>query len=849
MSAPSNLDSLLARWEELQKQGLNASAAAHRLEGECPATMRKELAHAVRALQSIDSLLNAPDRCATEAKTPPEMAAEVVEPGIRVPGYEILGELGRGGMGIVYKARQLSLNRLVALKMLRAGGHLDPDRVARFRRETEVAARLQHPSIVQIFEVGESDGVAYFSMEFVDGGNLAQRLAGYPQPPIQAAPLVEVVARCVHAAHEKGIVHRDLKPANILLSTASGQGVEVIPFGHPKVSDFGLAKLLQIEGVSGLGGDYQTASGAVMGTPSYMAPEQAEGNLQEIGPATDIHALGAILYETLTGRPPFMGRTLVETLEQARTHEPVSPRRLISSIPRDLETICLKCLHKDPHKRYASARDLADDLQRFLNVEPITARLPGRIERIWRWCRRKPLAASLMAALALVVVVAFCTVSGFWLHAVEKRDEAQHERENAERSAAEAGSQRDVARREGKRADANAAAEKKQRERAENHLKQAKLTLDKLTDSLQRLRNFPEMDQVRRELLSTMKEFYEHFAQQEGDDPKLRAELGKAHGRLGFVLDEMGAPEESIASFKRMVDIFERLAVNHPEVSEYRSNLILGYNMLADRLTDNGKLGQAEETFRTGIAAGEKWVRVQNQLAEAQTRLAESYQGLGFLLLGRKDAVAGEAFLKALSICKKLAAKDGQSDRHALCLATVSRGLGEVYRSMGQLKKAEAAFEESIIASERLTRKSPDNPAFQADLAATYASWAGICSIGGNWTKAEDLLQKSGTVAEKIVRQYPRYSFIWFYNAARYATFSSNLILDKKTPQADQTRLAEKFAGQAVQLLKQAHKAGFFSNTRNVEKLTKGEAFQHLRTRPDFQELLRAVEETRKRAN
>lgn len=305
---------------------------------------------------------------------------------LAVPGYGIIEELGRGGMGIVYKAQQAGLNRVVALKTIRGGA--GPEELARFRLEAEAVARLKHPHIVQIHEIGEVNGQPYLSLEYVDGGTLAGKLAHTPQPPTAAAALVETLARAMQVAHDHHIVHRDLKPANVLLTID----------GMPKISDFGLAKEMDSE-------TGQTRSGAILGTPSYMAPEQAQGRLKDIGPLTDVYALGAILYEMLTGRPPFKGATPLETIEQVCSEEPVPPRRLQPKIPRDLETICLKCLQKEPRDRYASAARLADDLCRFLKGEPILARRVGLGERALKWVRRHPTGTALMA-MALLLLIA-----------------------------------------------------------------------------------------------------------------------------------------------------------------------------------------------------------------------------------------------------------------------------------------------------------------------------------------------------------------------------------------------------------------------------------------------------------
>jgi Tol biopolymer transport system component len=347
-----------------------------------------------------------------------------------LPGYELLGELGRGGMGVVYKARQVGLNRLVALKVILAGEHAGPEQAARFRREAEAAARLQHPHIVQIHDIAEHQGRPYFSMEYLPRGSLAQRLGGTPLPARQAAALVEALARAVQVAHERGVVHRNLKPANVLLAAD----------GQPKVGDFGLAKWLD-----GSGG--QTHTGAVMGTPSYMAPEQAAGRAKDVGPAADLYALGAILYEALTGRPPFKAATQVETIQQVLSAEPVPPARLQRQVPRDLETVCLRCLEKDPRRRYATAAELADDLRRFLKGEPVQARPVRAWERGLKWARRRPA----LAGLAVVGLVALVSVlaGGLWFARAREMERLAKEKEElrgiAERERDEASRQRDEA--------------------------------------------------------------------------------------------------------------------------------------------------------------------------------------------------------------------------------------------------------------------------------------------------------------------------------------------------------------------------------------------------------------------
>jgi WD40 repeat protein/serine/threonine protein kinase len=323
------------------------------------------------------------------------------KPGPALPGYEILEELGRGGMGVVYKARQLKANRIVALKMILAPVHSSLEHKVRFKIEAELCARLHHPNIVQIHQVDEHDGLPFFSLEFCAGGPLNERLKGRSLPWRKSAELAETLARAVQHAHSRGVVHRDLKPANVLLTTE----------GEPKIADFGLAKWLDA--------DCQISrQGQILGTPCYMSPEQASGEVNKIGPATDVYALGAILYEFLTGRPPFDGATWEKTLEQVRTQEPVAPGRLQPKVPRDLEIICLKCLHKESARRYASAGELADRLRMFLDGKPIPDRPVSSLERVGKWAKRRPA----LAALAGVSIVATVGLLGLLVAVLQKSE-------------------------------------------------------------------------------------------------------------------------------------------------------------------------------------------------------------------------------------------------------------------------------------------------------------------------------------------------------------------------------------------------------------------------------------------
>jgi hypothetical protein len=325
-----------------------------------------------------------------------------------LPGYEVLGELGRGGMGVVFRARQSALGRVVALKMIVSGGIAGPAELARFRTEAEAIARLQHPNIVQVYEVGEHEGRPFFSLELCGGGSLERQLDGTPRPAEESARLVQTLAHAMEAAHRARVIHRDLKPANVLLTAD----------GTLKITDFGLAKKLDEAD--------QTATGSVMGTPSYMAPEQAEGR-KDVGPAVDVYALGAILYQCLTGRPPFKAATPMDTLMQVVSGEPAPPRQLNPKVPRDLETVCLMCLRKEPQRRYAGAAALADDLGRFLHGREVTARRISAAEHAVRWTRRNPAVAALLLAVAATALLGAAGIVWKYREAEAARGAAENE--------------------------------------------------------------------------------------------------------------------------------------------------------------------------------------------------------------------------------------------------------------------------------------------------------------------------------------------------------------------------------------------------------------------------------------
>ncbi len=402
------------------------------------ADFARRLEQAVRGLQTPSLLAIARDQQAAPGGSAPHYQAP--------EGYELLEMLGRGGMGVVFKARHQKLKRIVALKMLLADRQVEPEGLARFRAEAEILARLHHPNIVQIYEVGEQSGLPFLALEYVEGPSLAAQLEGTPQSPPDAAELIETLARAVHHAHDHGVVHRDLKPANVLLQgraaypprsrqntpdqsqqsneadlpAASQWLIGSLAHYVPKITDFGLAKRLDEAG--------QTVSGQLLGTPGYMAPEQARGPRHAISPATDVYALGAILYQLLTGRPPFQGVTGVDTVMQVLHQDPVSPRRLQPKLPPDLNTICLKCLQKDPRKRYQSAALLADDLRRFLDGKSINARPVGRLGQTRKWVQRNPGPAGLLVGTILSLLAGTVASTYFALQSSGRARQLEREK-------------------------------------------------------------------------------------------------------------------------------------------------------------------------------------------------------------------------------------------------------------------------------------------------------------------------------------------------------------------------------------------------------------------------------------
>jgi tetratricopeptide (TPR) repeat protein len=647
------------------------------------------------------------------------------------PGYEILQELGRGGMGVVYKAWQRSLHRPVALKMILAGAHAGPNELARFRTEAEAAARLQHPHIVQIHDIGQHEGRPFLALEYVDGGSLARTLDGTPWPAARTLPLVETLARAIGHAHRQGVVHRDLKPGNVLLTKE----------GQPKVTDFGLAKLLVG------GGDPLTRTGAVLGTPSYIAPEQAEGKTQEVGPAADVYALGAILYELLTGRPPFKAATPLETVRQVVSVEPVSPRRLQPGVPRDLETICLKCLRKEPARRYVAAEDLAEDLRRFQANKPILARPVGTLERGWKWARRHPAAAALQALLVLLLVGG--SASAWWY--------ADRERARAERERAQVNQERALRQEaEGQRARAEKAEQEAKTREAE-----AWSVLKFLRDQVLAAAR-PESQDGGLGIHATIRDAVQaaepKIAAAFRDRPLVEASIREALGQTYRYLRDDQAAIKQLEQAQALLRIHR--GPDDPDTLAVMNNLANAYHSA-------GQLDKAIPMLEQALAEQQEKLGPDHpDTLLSMNNLATAYRDVG--LLDKAVPLLEQALAK-------MKEQLGPDHPHTL---TSMNNLATAYEEAGQAKKALPLYEQ--VLAKRQEQLGPDHP----DTLLSMNNLAGAYRNAGQLDKALPLFKQAlATLKEKLGPDHP-HTLISMGNLA--AAYHAAGQLDKALPLFEQ---------------------------------------------------------------
>jgi serine/threonine protein kinase len=766
---------------------------------------------AVRALRDLLSLSSA-DSASEQTTVPKE--GETIPPGAEeakrhptLAGYEILEELGRGGMGVVYKARQIGLKRLVALKMILAGPHAAPQQVARFRSEAEAVARLRHPNIVHIYEVGEQGGYPYFSMEFIDGGSLARKLAGTPLPARPAAELAETLARAMHTAHQQGIVHRDLKPANVLLQKKSEvrsekSEEETEAPGHPdfslltshfsaKISDFGLAKRLE-------GGASLTTSGDVLGTPSYMAPEQAAGDPDAVGLAADVYALGALLYELLTGRPPFKGATALDTLEQLRTQEPVPPRRFQPQVSRDLQTICLKCLEKDPRKRYDSARALGDELRRFLDGEPIRSRPAGSWERLVKWARRRPAAAALTAVsvVAALALALGALGSNAWLR--DAWHDAQQHREKAE----------------------------KQQARSADHLQAA---IDALEHQLLQLRDAPmanvEVPEViRQNLLQKAVQFYQKLlAEPDEPDPRVRREIGRAYHGLGATYQMLGRLDDAALNYRRAQDLQEWLVNTLGDETEYRIDLAVTFQSLGRLLEAQRRAEEARLFSEKALALVESLPADHPRVGPFAAYVAQKLAGTARL---RESRVWLDRHIRDLEAAARSHKQPGLPLARALLRDSyVTRALIAV--QLEEYQRALADWDRGVGLGE--VADSGHSLIRLRGWRALTRAYSGDHS--GASAEAEELAARKDLSGEDLC------------NLAAVFSQSAKAVLSAtgQGPAAGPGRLVEEYGTKAVSLLRRAQAGGYLKEPARAEDLRKNTDLAPLLLRADFRKLLQEI--------
>jgi tetratricopeptide (TPR) repeat protein len=617
----------------------------------------------------------------------------------KIPGFQILGELGRGGAGVVYKARQLDLNRLVALKVIQAGAHALPGAATRFRDEAVAVARFQHPNIIQVYEVGEHEGLGYLALEYAAGGSLETAIAGSPQAPIASASLLESLARAIHYAHECGIVHRDLKPANVVMTESR----------QPKITDFGLAKLLEDERGA-------TFSGTILGTPSYMAPEQLRGGSREVTPAADVYALGAILYELLTGRPPFKGATPLSTLDQVANQEPLVPSKLQRTTPPELETICLKCLEKEPSKRYATALELADDLRRFLDGRPILARPLGAWQRAAKWARRRPGIASAVAAAALAMVLVFAGVVYYNALLQTGVRTARKAKAEADRNARTALEQRNLA------------------------LK----ALNKLVFEVQeRLGETPATRALRRSLLDTAIAGLDELASStEGTPPNLSRAV--AHQKLGEIYREVGRSAEATRQFEQAVQLAERLAVAAPDdlmVKDCLSRSLLG---LGEIQVGAGKNDVAIKQFHRFVGLSEEIIEADAGRPGARRGLIEAYVRLGRAYGFCKQFDEARSWcLKARDMASRWLADEPGSVEAAAMLAWSYRKIGDIGKLSGDLAAAESDYLKAIAIGRESFFANPNDRETRTHLATALNDLGGVVHTHHDLARARPLFAEA----------------------------------------------------------------------------------------------------------
>jgi serine/threonine protein kinase len=714
---------------------------------------------------------------AQETDVPPNRSANWP----KIPGLELLGILGSGGMGVVFKARQTTLDRVVAVKLLRDDYRVDSEQRERFLREARAVARLRHPHLVQVYEFGEvpdAGGVVshpYLVLEYISGGNVADVLRGTPQPPKEAARLVETLAEAVHYAHQEGVVHRDLKPANVLLQRLQGNADEPTEsIGNPrttsiqslthdlcaKLTDFGLAKFLT--------GSDLTRTMTLLGTPSYMAPEQAAGKSDQITIAVDIYGLGAILYEMLTGRPPFVADTVDATLRLVREDEPVPPRRLQPTVPRDLETICLKCLRKEPGRRYATAQEIADDLRRFLRGEPVRARPVGSIERIAVWCRRKPVVAGLITALMLVFLAGSAGVIWQWQRATNNAADAN---KNAIAYARE----RDIARQE--------------TERAEHHLRIVRERVDQLNRLGRVLLRQPGQYRTGQAVLEEALAFYRELLPDEGNDPAVRRAAAQLYHQSADIYRTLGQANKAAEAFQLQANLLASLVKDEPANRDLRLDLADSHRYRGNELITIGKSVEAREAYNQAIKLHEGLLNEVPDNAAYQVALANTLLNSSNLLWREGQAAALEStYLRILELGRAAVRGAPNNHRFKAELALELIGQGLFFMDNARNSEAEAAFREALDIHQKLLAGGQLKGYIEGYVARNLDCLGRLLAATGQTREAETSFRAAVNLLDQQVKDLPESAYPRAQLASALAALADLLKEPDRRPEVEQIR-------------------------------------------------------------
>lgn len=623
-----------------------------------------------------------------------------------IPGFEIIDELGRGAMGVVYKARQVALNRIVALKMILSGEGATEKDLHRFQTEAEASAALQHPNVAQVYEIGRHDGLAYFALEYCPGGTLSQRLRDHLQTPREAAELVRTLAVAIQAAHDRGVLHRDLKPANILLSTDPAA-----PLPVPKVADFGMAK--RFDPGTGVEASGFTLAGTIIGTPSYMAPEQTEGRATR---ASDVYSLGAILYECLTGRPPFREATALDTLCAVLADEPVPPTKLAGKIPPDLEAICLKCLEKPAEKRYESAGALAEDLGRFLDGLPTHARPAGQWEKLVKWAKRRPAVAGLLATGLFSLLMLAALSVGLW------------------RAVKEAGRQRD---------------------RAVNTVNIALSAVDGLLEQ-EDLPGSSDPEVQRQAMLDAVTRSLEKLGNYAGDDGELLGRGFKATMRRGRLLVDTGKLPDAVAAYQKAINL-SRTQWDQSHEIEWQRRLASALNRMGgvyDRTRDAVKADAAydeAEKIRRELAVGGNSDDVHDLAVTLYNRANVDSE------LSQRTDSAQKRFDESLGLLEKLTKEHPGQPRYrdslAQCWFNFARHLS---RQTGGMEDAFRALDNAKRIWLNLTEEDPASALYLMRLAMCLNEIGRLRHLNGEPAVAFDNYTAALKSWRELVRRHPK---------------------------------------------------------------------------------------------